>query len=96
MLSVLVLERRDNFDLGSEVFGSQEGRLWVEFIKSLIHVERDGQFKYCFRMNMKCDFCIVRFGVCTSPGTHVKPWLCSADAVRAADYARRTAAALNM
>jgi hypothetical protein len=93
MLSVPVLERTDNFDSGSGVFGSQEGRLSVEFIKSLMHVERDGQFKYCFYINTKCGFCIMRFGVCTSPGMHVKPWLRSADAARAADYARRTAAA---
>jgi len=48
MISVPVLQRTDNFDSGSGVFGCQEGRLPVEFIKSLMHVERDGQFKYYF------------------------------------------------
>jgi len=46
MLSIPVLERTDNFDSGSGVFGSQEGQLSVEFIKSLMHVERDGQFNH--------------------------------------------------
>jgi len=44
MVSVPILERTDNFYSSSGVFGSQEGRLSVESIKSLMHVERDGQF----------------------------------------------------
>ena len=96
MLSVPVLERTAIFDSGIGVFGSQEGRFSVKFIKSLMHVERRGHVKYSFWLNTKMKFCIMQFGIGTSPGVHVKPWLRFADAVRAADYARRTAAALKM